>query len=333
MKSIFRLGVLVLIAVLVAFPVMSMQAQTADKQCFGLAGGDCDLLYAAFSPDSGAQYAKGTTFDFTLDLKVKAEESADISIKGTGQVASEDDKPLFSTDLTISTNAENQEMSIPLSLRVLADKLYLNSMMITQGKWQFLPLSSAAAMGSTFGGSQADAANDPETQAAFLKAMNAPGVVKSEVKDGKAADGTATKEFTFAFDFGKFVSSPEMRAIIEKQMAENPSASDVDLDEAMPKIAEALKDTVFNLTFQVGTDKLLHGLGVHLAMKMDEATLKELQELGGSSMSTGMEGDLDLDVTFQLDLSKIGTAPTIEEPEDAEELDLSGLFGGMPGSN
>jgi len=350
MKSLFRLAltVLVLIAVMAAFPAISTHAQSADKPCFDLQAADCTLLYGAFTPESGAQYAKGVTIAYSLDVKVGGTTPASVSVTGTGVAGGTSaEDALFSTDLNLTSDSNNQKMTLPLQVRVVNKKLYFNSAMFTQGKWQFLALDKATSAGgsgaslqdqlkslgammggSATGGNTAamSAASDPEVQAAIVKAFMSPGVVTSAVTDAKATDGTAVKQIVFTFSAVKMIQSPELRPALEKMVAASPEMG-TDADAVSAKLSDALKDTTLVFGVQIGSDdKLLHGLALHVASKIPQATLKEL-----SKDSSSVTGDLDFDMTLKFDLSKIGTAPTVEEPTDAKEFDMSAMFGGMGG--
>jgi len=348
MKSLFRfaLTVLLLVAVMAAFPAISTHAQGADKPCFDLQEADCTMLYGAFSADNAVQYTKGVTLAYSLDLKVGGATPASVNVTGTGVAGGTGDAALFSTDLNLSSNSNDQKMTLPLQLRVVNKKVYFNSAMFTQGKWNFLALDKATSAGGSGaslqeqlsglgalagGGASGNtaamaAASDPEVQAAVAKAFMSPGVVTSAVTDAKATDGTAVKQIVFTFNAAKMIQSPEFRPALEKMVVASPELG-TDADAVSNKLADALKDTSMVFGFQVGSDdKLLHGVALHIASKIPEATLKEI-----SKDSSSVKGDLDLDLTFKLDLSNIGTAPTVEEPTDATEFDFSSMFGGMSG--
>jgi len=332
-----------------AFPAISTHAQSADKPCFDLQEADCTLLYGAFTPESGAQYAKGVTIAYSLDVKVGGTTPASISVTGTGVAGGTSaDDALFSTDLNLTSDSNSQKMTLPLQVRVVSKKLYFNSAMFTQGKWQFLALDKAASaggssaslqdqlknLGTMMGGSATGgntaamaAASDPEVQAAITKAFMSPGVVTSAVTDAKATDGTAVKQIIFTFSAVKMIQSPELRPALEKMVAASPEMG-TDADAVSAKLSDALKDTTLVFGFQVGSeDKLLHGIALHAASKIPEATLKSL-----SKDSSSVTGDLDFDMNLKFDLSKIGTAAQVDAPADATEFDMSAMFGGMGGA-
>jgi hypothetical protein len=354
MKVIFRFGLVLMVVALLmaALPAIPTHAQGVDRMCFDLQAADCDFLYSAMSPEAIAQYKTGTTLSYTLTARSNGAEPGSLTLSGTAAGGGTSDNPILSVDFNADTESNGDKSNFPLQLRILNKRIYFNTLMFTEGKWKYLPLEQAQSsipseesLGdqikglSELAGGDSDtsdaamsAASDPEVQAAFSKAIVSPGVVTSSITDAKSTDGIDVKQFQFVFDPVKMVQAPEFRPAVEKMVASNPDAG-LDTDSVIARLSDALKNTSVQLGFQVGaTDKLLHGIAFHAVSKIDAATLQSLQALSGDAEDAEpVEGDLDGEVLFRLSLTNIGTAPIVEEPADAEEFDMSSLFGGFGG--
>src|SRR5258706_7121852 len=85
MKAFFRLGVLLLVALMVATPAVSTRAQGAN--CYGVPDADCQLLTAAGANSTGFQ--QGFNMDYKLNFKFSGDSNGkkstgDFNVTGTG---------------------------------------------------------------------------------------------------------------------------------------------------------------------------------------------------------------------------------------------------------
>src|SRR5579864_5968777 len=84
MKTLFRLAVVVVVALMALTPAVATHAQ-GTQMCFGLADADCKMFYGAFDQ---AQMSKFTSFvmDYSLDAKFTGTPQGDatVSVQGNG---------------------------------------------------------------------------------------------------------------------------------------------------------------------------------------------------------------------------------------------------------
>ncbi|MEP7287943.1 MAG: hypothetical protein ABI947_19500 [Chloroflexota bacterium] len=332
MKSIIRFSIALLIAVIAATPAFSARAQGTN--CYGLADADCQLYYGALAPDNMAKFAS-FAMDYTLAAKIKTTgataQDADIKVEGSGSFSGDPksftaanpsaglSSLLFSNVIKANVTSNGSPMAGDVEVRVTGGNAYFNSAMFTQGKWQFVPLSAATGGMSGMTGGAGAAASDPALMKSFMDVLASPGVIKAEAKDGPEVDGQATKQFTFTLDAVALTKAPELRPLLKQALAAQAKGAPVD-DQQVEAVAtlagSALKDSTFAVSWLVGTsDKIFHGVGLNIVLKIDDSTAKLLK----------MDGPVDATVDFNIQVSKVGEPVTVEVPADAAPFSMGGM--------
>jgi len=336
MKSIVRFSTLLLVLAIVLLPALS--ARAADQPCFGLQKADCDLLYAAFTPDGTAKINSANfAFKLTVDASVAGDASSTgkVNVEGTGlagkDAAAKDPmtQALFQLALKLSASGMGQAKAQDFStdIRVVAGSLFFN----VGGKWTELSLQEAATTASGMAGSMggagglpggagasAAATPDPATVQALLKALSDPAVMKVEAKDGPSMDGKATREFTDTIDLVALLKSKDFAPVLDQMKKSSTSSANFD-----PKQLDALKGLKLVLTTNVGKDdKIVYKLGLNIKGNWDDAGAKTLKVKGA--------GNFTLD--FSLQLSKINQAVKVDKPTGATKTTVSQLIGQFMGA-
>jgi len=352
MKSVFRSAVFAILVALLAFvPVMSTHAQ-ADM-CFGLKADDCALLQGM----GGADMSKLSSFvmDYSVTAKVTGTGSSDVdlSVQGTGpfsidatKMTGNSSNPMaavtgltLANTITASLTASGQTQKGSFEFRILDGTLYFMGDTATQGKWMSVDL--AQALGAAMSNPQlsgamnpssnpaAAAAMDPAVLESLSKAFMSPGVITATRAADITIDGQPVAVFQFNLDIVTLLKSPDFKPAIQKIMASQASGAEItdqQLNQFLVAAQTMLKDTTFSVSEYVGTtDKLFHGFGLDLSIKLDAAT---------AGMVTGSSNAqaLNVDFHFLITLSKVGQAVSVTAPAGAEKIDLSGMMGGTGGS-
>ena len=160
MKSIIRLGVLVLVALVAFGPIATIHAQ-GPNNCFGAPAEDCKLFTTAFESANTAKFAQGFAMDYKLNAKFNvggaSAQNGSVDVTGTGAfglnttaMSSGSSDPMsalaglmFSNVIKASSsdNGKTQEGSI--EIRIVNGNVYFMSEQLTQGKWQYVSMSDA----------------------------------------------------------------------------------------------------------------------------------------------------------------------------------------------
>src|SRR6266851_7570757 len=213
MKSLLRLGIVVIIAVFALTPALGVKAQSSSctsSMGYGLADADLKLFCGAFDQ---ANLVKFTSFvmDYNLAVKVTGTPQGDVSLNVAGNGPFAVDTAAMSSGgssnpmaamtaiqasnvIKASASGGGQNMAGNLEWRITGGNLYFMGDMATQGKWEYISLSDAmtAAMtqfssmssGSSSGpGSMMTGAStafqDPSVQAALAAIPTIPGFIKA----------------------------------------------------------------------------------------------------------------------------------------------------------
>jgi hypothetical protein len=345
MKSIYRLGALVLLVAFAIVPAINAYAQT--QMCFGLADTDCKLFYGAFD---SANMAKLTAFQMAYSINGKGSgggSGGEFHVDGTGSfgidttAASTADSSnpmgalsalMFSNVIKASGGATGgQSQTVNLEIRVVKGNIYFKSAELNADKWQYTSVADVsklasqymASMGSASSGSSGSsspmgamsAMQSPEMQQALAAIPTIPGVVTAASADGDQVDGIATKKVTFNIDLVKLVQAKEFRPVIEQSLKQQTSGTTVTADQAIQLASTALKDSKVQFWSTVGTDGVLRGIGFTLAFNIDDATAKAMNMTSGGGSAN---------VDFAFNISKVGQPVTVEAPAGAEKLTLPG---------
>lgn len=328
MKSIVRYSTLLLIFAMVLIPALSVRA--ADQPCFGLQKADCDLFYAAFNSNAMAKVTSANfAFKLALDTKVDKDPAGTgkFNVEGTGLLgedkAAKDPtaKALFQLAIkaAVSGMGQAKAQDFAAELRAVNGSLFIG----VGPQWMELSLAEAATsaegmagMVTGSSGMPTNAVSDPAAYEALLKALNTPGVVKAEVKDGAAVDGKATREYTHTIDVVALFKSKDFAPLLEEIKKSDSSAS---FD---PKQLEAFKDLKVVLVTAVGKDdKMVYKVGLKANASWDAAGAKTLEAKGAGSVA----------FDFSFNLSKINQAVKVDKPANAKKTDINELLGQLMG--
>ncbi len=369
MKSVVRFGTLVMLIAGVLTPALGAQAQ-AQKPCWTLADADCQLFYGALSSDN---LSKLTSFvlNYSVTGKATGTPQGDVNFNligggpiGLGEAViaalkqgaqmSNAQGALQAIQLMdsfrVTAKSPKQPFNLSGEVRITGGKLYWMSKEKTGGKWKVMDLTTAASsnpsLGILGGGANSSASSNamqnPQIQAdmqAFSK------YVKVNADAGPSVDGAPTRRFTFDVDLGGMLSGPEFQKLMTDATSSagpaTQSAESANLGKAMVQMYVGLIQSVFkNSRFQIkflagSNDKLLHGFDLSFSLKVDAATLNQLQSMGGSltgSMGSGsadmgtsapiasptpFTSDINVNFDLNLRLSKIGQTVKVDPVPNA----------------
>ncbi len=341
MKSILRLGMLLLIVMMAFGGVVHAQENT-----YGLDDADWKLLNGQFASDKLLKMIGGFQMAYKVALKGSTTgdnpQNFDVKVDGTGglgldmaamQSGGGSDPSamlgalLFSNVINGDINGGGQAMKGTLELRVVGGNLYFNLGAMSGNKWQFVKLGDLAAnlskMGSGSGNplsAATGAASDPAVAEGLGKALQAEGVITAEAVDGPEIDGVATRQITFKLNVEKLITDPNFAPVI-KEIAKSQGGaggaapSDEVIAAASKLLAQAFKDSNLSIYWQIGKeDGVARGFGIDVAVKVDEATAAMLNT----------KGTFDISFNFNVEVSKLGTPIKVEAPADATEMKMGG---------
>jgi hypothetical protein len=344
MKSMSRiLFMLVMAAVLATLPALKVNAQ--GDQCFGLSGGDCQLLQAAGGASSTA---KLTSFvaDYSLTFKVTGTgDDVDVKITGNGPISIDPTKLqgdmtsnptaffaalTLSNTISMSVTTAGKTESNNVEIRIVGDKVYFKDDQTTKGQWMWSSISGAMsgnpAIGSTLGsatggaGAASQMMSDPAVMAALAKLPYAAGFIVAQRSADEDIGGEKSAHFVFNVNVLTLLKSPELKAaaLALAQAAGQPTEEiETQLQQATSMGEAFLKDLKIGVHQYVGTtDQTLHGLGLDFSLKVDPATMGMLS---GDTSSTSTT-PVDLNFNFLVKLTKVGEKVTVEPVADAQEF-------------
>jgi len=300
---------------------------------------------------NSAGFQQGFNMDYKLAFKFSGNSggktsTGDISVDGTGVLgaaaaaagASADPTAamsalLFSNVINYNATTDGNAQKGSVEIRVANGNIYFKSDMLGGGKWQFISSADAATYLKAIQGSMTSGAgaggtagmnpmSNPEMLTALMSIPNIPGVITGAAADGPTVDGQATRQITYNIDLATLVAAKEFRPVLKAgltQQAKGAEVTDAQVDEIVTKASAALKNSKLAFYVLVGSeDKTTHGFGVNFSLSLDETTAKLL----------GSSGAGDLSASFDITLSKIGQAVTVEAPADAVKFDPSMMMGG-----
>jgi hypothetical protein len=355
MKSLLRLGALLLVALLVFSPIVTNAQGTAPNTCpTGLQKADCDLVDAAFNNKEATGKFSNFEMAYTFNLKAISTgaqaSNTDVKVTGTGvfgldsSVTAGASDPFaalsalkFSNVIKSEAKSDGKTTSGTLEFRILNGTFYVKSAALTQDKWQSISLaellsaamSAQASMGSDNPATGVQSvATDPEVIQAITDAFQEPGVITGTAAAGPTVEGAATRRITVNINLNKAVSSPKFQPALKaiaKQQFEGAEPTADQVAKLQQQVSAALKTSILNFSWDiVPTDKTIRGFAFTAALKLDEATVKLL----GATQS----GTLDFTTDFNIQFLKVGTPVKLEAPADATPLKIPGMPGMMPGA-
>jgi len=339
MKSLFRIFVLAALVLIVgASPALTTRAQGMTLCPTGLTADDCALLTAAT--------VGGTTFTMDYNLIVKTTgtpQDIDLQVKGNGPIDFTNVKAADATNpsaavknlvmqntLTASMTQGTKTQSGNFEFRIVGGNIYFqgDNAPLVKGTWYKQDLTKGMGTGS-MNMIPANLTNnplmkDPQAIAQIVKVVG--NSLSGAVTDGPTMEGAATKQITVSLDVEslvKDVSSPDgmtMLAGIAKTMGS--PIPDAQLKQAQTQIQQfvtLLDPTLKATTVQVDwvidpAKKQFRGFGLVIKTTVDASTASLL---GGTSQITA-------DIEFNVALTQIGAAVSVDTPADAKDASTIG---------
>ncbi len=308
-------------------PTRTVRPQTT--RCYGLAASDCTLLLAAISPAALTKlnsFALDYSAAYTASGLGKYDGQANFT--GTG-VFSGNQAGLFAVlqsslgsapDTAAAnqllmgimaqftakgdlTRADTGKKSGSGEVRIVNGDLYTRSADFDDGTWKGRSLLSA--LGSTPLGELSSlpsfgAGGGPSTANPLLKddidaLRDAPGFIKLQAADGPTVDGQATRKFTADLDAEALFNSPQWVTLIA-------DSTHVQRYLSLPK---------FQIRWLVSTaESSLRGFGVSIVANVPAVAMMLFNPSGKSK-------DIDVSVTFDVQMSKVGQPVKVEPVPDA----------------
>jgi hypothetical protein len=328
MKSIFRFCLVLLIAVLVIAPTMTITRAQGTACLPGLQEADCTLLTAA-----GKGSISSVTMAYTLAVKVTGIEGVksgsstlhDISLNVAGNGPLSLDKSKLPAGLTPGdpsaaiagvaaltlgnaikidlTNGPDAQ-SRSFEFRIIDSKVYWksdnadmypNSQKDQVGKWLVMPIdpSQMSSMpgfsNAMMGSAMMSGSGAAQAQAMMQQFMAVPGFITATRSD---ANDEAT--FTVNVSIATLLKSPQFKPILTALASSMGGGSSSPMDPAQLDAMLGMSTPYFeNLkitaTSVVGTKyQLAHGVGFHISLSLTAAQLQSLGALFGGSSSGSM---------------------------------------------
>ncbi len=358
MKRLFRLGIVLFIALLVIAPMATTQAQGAV--CLpGLKQADCDLLTAAgkgsitsFTMDyavnlkvtglEGVKSGSQTLHDITLDLTGNGPLSIDLT--KLPKDFKQNDPSSYAKAVAALTMGNVfdlafknglQAQAVKFEFRIIDSKFYLKSddpsfysgNKNLVGKWLVMPLDEATLkkyMGNNAalaGTTTMGAGNDAQMQALGKQLVAIPGFISAKRSD-------ANKEATFAINvnIAALLKSKEFQAMLPTLMKNAGSSSQVDPKQVtamMAVITPFFQNLKITINEVIGTqDKLLHSFSMHLTLGLTPEQITMLAGLAGNSGDSvpTLKKPLNVDFSFKFNMTDLNQPITLETPADAQPI-------------
>ena len=321
-------------------PTRTVRPQTT--RCYSLAQSDCTLLLAAISPAALTKinsFALDYSAAYTASGLGKYDGQANFT--GTG-VFSGNQAGLFAAvqsslgsapDTAAAnqllmgimaqftakgdlTRADTGKKSGSGEVRIVNGDLYTMSADFDDGTWKVRSLLSV--LGSTPLGELSSlpsmgAGGGPSTANPLLKddidaLRDAPGFIKLQVADGPAVDGQTTRKFTADLDAEALFNSPQWATLI----ADSTQGDSGDFSGLILKAVQRyLSVPKFQIRWLVSTaESSLRGFGVSIVANVPAVAMMLFNPSGKAK-------DIDVSVTFDVQMSKVGQPVKVEPVPDA----------------
>jgi hypothetical protein len=284
-----------------------------------------------------------------------AAQDVDLSIDGTGPFSFDKSKlpaDMKTTDLAsilkgvagltlgntvkFDIKAGGQSQTGALDFRIINSKMYYkadNADMYPSdqkdavGKWLVQALDAASlgslpggsSLGAIMGGAAMTGGDTAAAQQMMAQLVAVPGFITAKRSD-------ANDEATFNIDvnIGTLLKAKEFLPILQGIMAMSGGAAGgqtmdpKQVNAMVAMIAPFFDNLKITVTSVVGTkDQLMHGFGLHIALKLTAEQMVQLQALGGGTPSENAPGALDADINFTFKMSDLNKPISLEAPADA----------------
>ncbi len=342
---------------LVLQPTAAVHAQGGD-QCFGLKADDCALLQAAKTSQKITSF--NMDYELTFDGSGPQGNESSLSVKGSGPFAF-DTKGAGLTGLnagarleailsglmlqntfTVSAKGPNNSVDSSGEVRIVNGMLYFQGDKSSGGKWKSVDLKAVLAS-AAFRRTGMNMQN-PLAGLAMMndvaKLATIPGFIKIERTADQTVGDQQVATFVYHFDLPTLFKSPEFVALAQQILAMRSNAPKLNapqLKALSARLATAFGNTTFTITRLVGvTDKMPHGFGLDLALKVDPAMMALANGVTGSGAAATQEAaaqPITVKVHFLVKLTGINSTISVEAPTNATPADVSSLnaVGGTEG--
>lgn len=342
MKSVFRIGILLLIvSVVVLTPAFSVNAQ--DGCLPGLSADDCALVAAADANVATIKSFQIESFTFNLNVSGAPEGDLGIAVSGAGSIDATAVKPdvtdpasalsglmaLITLDASVTGTQPQQDAA---EFRVVGGDLYMNVASAGE-QWLKLNLPQLIQAGMQGGGLPFDPSMiagtvgsvDPAQLAALGSVFEqVPDLVSGSAADGPTVDSVPTRALTANVDLkplGEFLSTPQASQALQQAFGDKAAM----IGMMGPMLQPIFNTTTIQATRYIGVgDQMPHGLMIVFKTTLDPQTLATLS---GETPSAGAK-PITVDLQFEVKLGQINTAQPVEAPANAQDMTQM-ITGGM----
>ncbi|MCC7207837.1 MAG: hypothetical protein IT323_11055 [Anaerolineae bacterium] len=341
MKSLFRLGVLLLlVGVFALAPAFSVSAQ--DGCLPGLSADDCALAAAADANVANIKSFQIESFSFNLSVAGAPEGDMAIAVTGAGTVDATAMNPNVSDpasalagllmQLTMNASLTGPEAQQgALEFRIVDGDLYILSSDAGE-QWLMLNLPQLIQAGMQGGNLPIDPSRiagaagsvDPAQLAALGSAFEqVPNLVTGSAADDPSVDNVATRALTANIDLkplGEFLATPQAAQALQALGDEAAS-----LAMLGPMFQPIFDTTTIQATRYIGvSDQMPHGLSINFATTLDPQTMAMLT---GEAPAAGTN-PISISMQFDIRLAQINQAQPVEAPANAMDMTQM-ITGGM----
>lgn len=334
MKSVFRLGVLLLmVSVFALAPAFSAKAQGGCLS--GLSADDCALAAAADANIANIKSFQIESFTFNLTVAGAPEGDTAIAVTGSGTIDATAMNPNVSdpaaalagliAQLTMNasiTGTSPQQGTA--EFRIVDGDLYLNVSGAGE-QWLKLNLPQLIQAGMQGGNLPIDPSMiagaagsvDPAQLAALGSAFEqVPNLVTGAAADGPTVDNVQTRAVTANVDLkplGQFLSTPQATQALQAALGQQAAS----VAMLAPMLQPIFDKTTIQATRYIGvSDQMPHGLSINFATTIDPQTMAMLS---GETPAAGAK-PISVSLQFDVRLAQINTPQPVQTPANAMDM-------------
>ncbi|WP_119067829.1 hypothetical protein [Aggregatilinea lenta] len=319
------MSVLVIVAVLMGTPVLSVFAQGDNPACAGLEAADCETLTGAAAAFETVKSFSIPSFSFSL-TGTYGTDSIDVSASGSGEFMLPADATNPTEGLMVHVMLDSYSANVPgeepqsgsVELIVVDGMVYAN----VDGEWygEAMTEEDAQSLTDTFGGTM--------TGSFGLDSLgiDMTGVVSTTRGADTDVDGQTVQTFVTSVDVSamlvSLLSSPAFGSLLGMGMGEDASA--LGMDQMTPEdmqmmaaiFAPMLAGTTIEVSQGIGADdSYIHSLALDIVLNLD------------LTMFDPEAGSISGEMHLATDISGHNETFTVEAPAEyspMEELDMEG---------
>lgn len=321
-------------------PIMTVRAD--GNNCYGLSADDCTLVKGAESQFALEKIASSNTdYELTLNIQLPSGKGSDISVKGSGPVQYDFagvsgmslarparllDKLIVQLTAFGSTTLGDTTIDGFAEMRILNGTLYLKGDKLTGGQWKSIDLATQLADRLARSSKNTNLIEELQALNATGKVLNIRNLVKAERATDLTIEDQKIAVFVYHVDLSKLFGSTDFEPILRLALEQvvNGKVSNERVKFTAKKLSDALKDSTFSITELVGTlDKLPHGLGSDLTLKIDPQTLTAIDT---TTTTEPTAPPFTANIHFLVKLSGFGTKPIAIAPTGVTPFSSSGIL-------